>query len=127
MIRKVRNLKAGECVKLVYAPGISVYNIYTGQIGIVTEASNEEHTAEIRFSDGHTRWVWHDELRRVPKWVDVYSIQQYTGSQYRWEEVTTEATYKEAMKRLQEYRDNQPGYPARCRRVKVINPEWKGT
>jgi hypothetical protein len=44
---------------------------------------------------------------------DVYEVQQYTGPGYGWECVTAEETSGEAVKRLREYRREQPQYPAR--------------
>jgi hypothetical protein len=47
------------------------------------------------------------------KTKDVWRVQQYTGSQYGWETVCEEETYKEARERKLEYRENQPEYPVR--------------
>ena len=47
---------------------------------------------------------------------DYWSIQQYTGRQYGWEEVNAEDSWKDAKRSLSEYRDNQPEYPVRARR-----------
>lgn len=46
---------------------------------------------------------------------DYWSIQQYTGSQYGWEEVTAEETYQDAKVNARLYRENQPEYPVRIR------------
>lgn len=46
---------------------------------------------------------------------DYWSIQQYTGGQYGWEEVCAENKWLEAKIRLREYRANQPEYPVRVR------------
>jgi len=56
---------------------------------------------------------------------DVFIIQQYTGSQYGWEDVHAEDTRKAARERLKEYRQNQPEYPARLitRREKIESSE----
>lgn len=50
------------------------------------------------------------------KTKDVFIIEQYTGSQYGWEDVCCEDTLGEAKKRRNEYRENQPEYPARIRK-----------
>lgn len=47
---------------------------------------------------------------------DYWSVQQWTGSQYGWEEVNAEDTWKDAKRSLAEYRENQPEYPVRARR-----------
>jgi hypothetical protein len=47
---------------------------------------------------------------------DYWSIQQYTGQGYGWEEVNAEETWLEAKRSLCEYRENQPEYPVRARR-----------
>ena len=47
---------------------------------------------------------------------DYWDIQQYTGSQYGWESVSAEDTWKDATQTLREYRENQPEYPVRARR-----------
>jgi hypothetical protein len=47
---------------------------------------------------------------------DYWSIQQYTGAEYKWEEVNAEDTWKDAKRSLREYRENQPEYPVRARR-----------
>lgn len=46
---------------------------------------------------------------------DYWSIQQYTGSGYGWEEVSANETLKEAREALKEYRANQPEFPVRVR------------
>lgn len=51
----------------------------------------------------------------VRKTRDYWSIQQYTGGQYGWEEVCAAETWKEAKQTVREYRENQPEYPARIR------------
>jgi hypothetical protein len=51
------------------------------------------------------------------KTVDEYEIQGNYGQ--GWECETTEEMYKEAMKRLKEYRQNMPEYSHRCRRKRV--------
>lgn len=55
------------------------------------------------------------------KTQDVWAIQTYTGSQYGWETVTTELKYRDAVKRVREYRENEPQYSHRIKltRVKV--------
>lgn len=52
----------------------------------------------------------------VRKTRDVWSIEQYTGGQYGWEEVCEEDSWREARARLKEYRANQPEYPVRAKR-----------
>jgi hypothetical protein len=52
----------------------------------------------------------------VRKTRDYWSIQQYTGPEYGWEEVCAGDTWKEARQTLKEYRENQPEYPVRARR-----------
>jgi hypothetical protein len=47
---------------------------------------------------------------------DYWDIEQYTGPGYGWESVCAEDTWKEARKRLKEYRENQCEYPVRARR-----------
>lgn len=55
---------------------------------------------------------------------DVYSIQQYTGSAYGWEEVNEETTITDARRSAKEYRENQPEYPVRIKkRREPIPPE----
>jgi hypothetical protein len=46
-----------------------------------------------------------------------YAIQQYTGKRYGWETVTREDSYEEALKRVREYRLNQPELAAR---IKIV-------
>jgi hypothetical protein len=46
---------------------------------------------------------------------DYWSVQQYTGGQYGWEEVCAEDKWLEAKMRLREYRENQSEYPVRVR------------
>jgi hypothetical protein len=50
------------------------------------------------------------------KTKDYWSIQQYTGGQFSWEEVNAEETWKDAKRSLKEYRENKPQYPVRARR-----------
>ena len=47
---------------------------------------------------------------------DYWSVQQWTGREYGWEEVNTEETWKDAKRSLAEYRENQPEYLVRARR-----------
>jgi len=57
------------------------------------------------------------------KTVDVWSIQGYYSSQYGWEEVTQETSYREGIKQLHCYRKNEP-YPFRMRlKREPITPE----
>ena len=60
-------------------------------------------------------------MAHTRKTRDYWSIQQYTGGQYGWEEVCADATWKEARQTLKEYRENQPEYPvrARCKRERI--------
>lgn len=55
------------------------------------------------------------------KTTDEWSIQQYTGRQYGWEEVCAAETWKEAKADLKSYRENQPECPVRAikKRVKI--------
>lgn len=52
---------------------------------------------------------------RYRKTRDFYVIQQYTGPQYGWEDVTEEDNRKDARAQLKTYRENQPEYPARIK------------
>lgn len=59
-------------------------------------------------------------LRRMPAGtvyhpIRMWVVQQYTGKQYGWEDVTAEDTIPEARLRAREYRENQPEYPVRIR------------
>jgi hypothetical protein len=49
---------------------------------------------------------------------DTWEVQQYTGSQYGWECVCGADTYKEALQDLRAYRENQPEYPVRVKKVR---------
>ena len=64
---------------------------------------------------------------RARKTKDVYVIQQNWGYGHGWEDVNEEATRKDGVRSLKEYRENQPGTPARMivRREKVQNPGCK--
>ena len=46
---------------------------------------------------------------------DVWNVQQWTGTDYGWEDVCAEDTYREACERRREYRENQPEYPVRIK------------
>jgi hypothetical protein len=46
---------------------------------------------------------------------DYYSIQQYTGREYGWEEVNAEDNWRDAQRSVKEYSENQPEYPVRRR------------
>jgi len=52
----------------------------------------------------------------IRKTRDYWSIQQWTGAQYGWEEVCAEDGWRAARQTLREYRENQPEYPVRARR-----------
>lgn len=54
----------------------------------------------------------------IRKTCDYYVVEQYTGSQYGWEEVCGSFDRKEARANLKEYRENQPEYPARMRKIR---------
>lgn len=54
----------------------------------------------------------------IRKTKDEYEIQVNYG-QYGFECVTTEETFKEAKERLKEYRENEPGYPAKIVKKRV--------
>ena len=55
------------------------------------------------------------------KTLDEYSIQGFYS--HGWEDVTLEDSWKEARKRLTEYRENERGTAFRCvkRRVRIDN------
>lgn len=57
----------------------------------------------------------------IRKTEDEFDIEAYYG--HGWEIVTCEDTYREARKRLREYRENEPGVSFRIkkRRVKCIS------
>ena len=59
------------------------------------------------------------------KTYDIWVIQQYTGSQYKWEDVCAEETFSEACQRAKEYRENQPEYPVRIKLKRELNPMHK--
>ena len=46
---------------------------------------------------------------------DYWSIQQYTGTEYGWEEVSAAENFKDARQTVREYRENQPEYAVRIR------------
>jgi hypothetical protein len=52
---------------------------------------------------------------------DEWRVEQNFGYGYGdgWEEVCVEETHAEGRARLREYRENQPEYPARLRKVRV--------
>lgn len=52
----------------------------------------------------------------IRKTRDYFAVEQYTGPQCGWEEVTAEDERREARDRVREYRENQPEYPVRWRR-----------
>jgi len=58
----------------------------------------------------------------VRKTRDYWSVQQWTGRDYGWEEVTAEESRHEAVLRRREYRANQPEYPVRIRRCREPIP-----
>jgi hypothetical protein len=51
----------------------------------------------------------------IRKTRDYWSIQQYTGTEYGWEEVSAADTWTEARQLRTEYRENQPEYAVRVR------------
>jgi hypothetical protein len=57
------------------------------------------------------------------KTVDEFEVQQWTSPLYGWETVTCEATRLEAKARLKEYREHQPGCPARIVKKRVPRTE----
>ena len=70
-------------------------------------------------------------LKRMPNGTEyrplyVYEVEQYTGAPYGWEVVCIETNRSEAKKRLVEYRENQPEYPARIYRRPLSTPEAIG-
>ena len=52
------------------------------------------------------------------KTFDEWVIQQYTGRQYGWEDVCAADTFKEARQLRKEYRENQPEYPVRVKKIR---------
>ena len=58
---------------------------------------------------------------RIAKTEMLWITQTYTGGQYRWEDVDTNKTWKEAKASVRSYRENQPEYAHRViqRRVKI--------
>ena len=93
-------------------------------------------TTIIFYKAAHDKWeaeyyvrqefYWQNEIgyeiqktERIPLYVNEYVIQQHFG---RWEDMTSEENLKEARIRLNEYRINQPQYPARRIIRKVLNP-----
>lgn len=54
----------------------------------------------------------------IRKTRDVWNVQQFTGSQYGWEDVCAEERFREARERVKEYRANQPEYPVRIKRTR---------
>lgn len=69
-----------------------------------------------------------EPLRRMPKGTQymplyVWEIQQYTGREYGWECVNQETSRKDALRSVNEYRENQPEYPARIRRRGLFRDE----
>ena len=57
----------------------------------------------------------------IRKTKDEYEIQGNYGSQYGWERVTTEETWKDAKRQLKCYNDNEPDFPHRIvkKRIKI--------
>lgn len=53
----------------------------------------------------------------VRKTRDEYNIEGFYA--YGWEPVTCEGTWREARKRLQEYRENEPGTAFRIKKARV--------
>lgn len=86
----------------------------------------EIHPPENETVAAHALWHYnsareHDglpPLKRMPAGTVYtrlykYVIQQWTGSQYQWENVTEENERTEGLARLREYRENMPQYRAR--------------
>lgn len=60
----------------------------------------------------------------IRKTRDYWKVEQYTGSQYGWEEFCGSYNRNEARANCKEYRENQPEYPVRLRKTR--DPiEWK--
>jgi len=56
----------------------------------------------------------------IRKTTDEFHIEGYYGSQYGWESVTVEETYKEAKVQVKCYRENEPyAFRIKKRRVKI--------
>ena len=53
------------------------------------------------------------------KTKDVWAIQTYTGSLYKWETVSQVEKYRDAVREVREYRENQPQYSHRIKMVRV--------
>lgn len=85
----------------------------------ITVSSNETKSAAALWHYNSARA--HDgqpPIKRMPagtKYIPLYTyiIQQYTESQYGWEDATEEENREDARERLKEYRENQPEFPAR--------------
>ena len=59
------------------------------------------------------------------KTQDVWTVQQYTGRQYGWEDVDASMTFREAKTNAKLYRESQPEYPVRirCKRERIETKE----
>lgn len=53
------------------------------------------------------------------KTKDVWAIQTYTGSLYKWETVSQVEKYRDVVREVREYRENQPQYSHRIKLVRV--------
>lgn len=51
----------------------------------------------------------------IRKTRNYWAVQQYTGGQYGWEDVSAAETFKEAKTTAREYRENQPEYAVRIK------------
>ncbi len=58
------------------------------------------------------------------KWLYLWVVQGRYGSQYGWEDLTAEEDWREARKREQEYRDNEPGTALRVVHRREPNPAY---
>lgn len=59
----------------------------------------------------------------IRKTYDEYQILQNFGYGDGWEEVSTEPTYKQANEAVKEYRQNQPEYPVKIKKVRIRKKE----
>jgi hypothetical protein len=57
------------------------------------------------------------------KTQDYFEIQGFYGSQYGWEVVTSEETYKDAKTQIQCYRANEPNTSFRIKKRREQKPE----
>jgi hypothetical protein len=58
-------------------------------------------------------------ITRERKTTDLWVVQQYTGAQYGWEDVSAADNRKEAQEDRKAYAENQPEYPVRMVKRRV--------